>query len=544
MSRKESLGSKYFLTLIFASVLLSLFGILSHNAFADQVVSTIPVGNEPVGIGVNPNTNMIYVANGLSGSVSVINIITNTVTNTIPVGSYPAGIGVDPNTNKIYVADYKDGIDVIDGSTNSVVNTIPDGSNPASIAINLNTNKIYVANHADNTVYVIDGSTNSVVSTVSVGSNPNYVSVNPNANRIYVANLGGNTVSVIDGSTNSVISTIPVGGFVGPNGVGVNPNTNRIYATSAGGNIVSLIDGSTNSVVTTISVGKNPTTAVVNSNTNRVYVTNSGDGTVSVIDGSTNSVVGTVSVGNQPYDVGINPNTNRIYIVNAGGGTVSVIDGNPTQSLPQAPTNLAANTVSSSQINLSWSAPSKDGNSQITGYMIQRSTDNGTTWSTAVSNTGSNGTTYSDTGLAHSTTYSYRVSTINGIGTSPPSNVASVTTFNVTPSSPTSLTATGKITHIDLTWITPSDNGGTPILGYIIQRSTDNGATWSTIVSDTNSTGTTYTDSHLIPVKVYTYRVSAMNSVGTSDSSNTVSTKPLSIPHLVSVADKDETHFK
>jgi len=115
---------------------------------------------------------------------------------------------------------------------------------------------------------------------------------------------------------------------------------------------------------------------------------------------------------------------------------------------------------------------------------------------------------------------------------------------NTVPSSPTNLTATGKMTHIDLIWTAPSDNGGTPILGYIIQRSTDNGTTWSTIVSNTNSTGTAYTDSHLIPVKVYTYRVSAINSVGTSDPSNIVSIKPLSKPHPVSESKTDEIHSK
>src|SRR6185437_9599809 len=83
---------------------------------------------------------------------------------------------------------------------------------------------------------------------------------------------------------------------------------------------------------------------------------------------------------------------------------------------------------SSSQINLSWIAPNNNGGSAITGYDIERSTDNGSTWSTVQSNTGSAATTYSDTGLAPSTNYTYRVSAINSVGTSQPSNTASATT--------------------------------------------------------------------------------------------------------------------
>jgi hypothetical protein len=92
---------------------------------------------------------------------------------------------------------------------------------------------------------------------------------------------------------------------------------------------------------------------------------------------------------------------------------------------PQLPTGLGATTSSSTQINLSWTAPANNGGSAITGYKIERSANGGTTWS-LVANTGT--TTYSDTGLASSTTYTYRVSAINAIGTSSPSNTASAIT--------------------------------------------------------------------------------------------------------------------
>src|SRR5207245_8195308 len=115
--------------------------------------------------------------------------------------------------------------------------------------------------------------------------------------------------------------------------------------------------------------------------------------------------------------------------LDTGSGTIA--------TAPQPPTGLAA-TISSSQINLSWFAPSNNGSSAITGYKIDRSTDSGTTWSALVSNTGSTGTTYSNTGLASSTTYSYRVSAINSVGTSSPSNTVSATTSSTSTPPPTS----------------------------------------------------------------------------------------------------------
>src|SRR5207245_8315963 len=80
-------------------------------------------------------------------------------------------------------------------------------------------------------------------------------------------------------------------------------------------------------------------------------------------------------------------------------------------SLVPPPTNVTATAVSSSEIDLSWTAPTAIG-LVVTGYEIDRSTNGGLNWNQLVADTGSTATTYSDTGLAHSTLYSYRVRTI------------------------------------------------------------------------------------------------------------------------------------
>src|SRR5437867_6143423 len=197
---------------------------------------------------------------------------------------------------------------------------------------------------------------------------------------------------------------------------------------------------------------------------------------------------------------------------------------------PSPPTGLAATTVSSSQINLSWTAPADNGGSAMTGYKIERSTDGGSTWSTLVANTGSTATSYSDTVLTHTTTYTYRVSSINAVGTSSPSNTASATTLAVAPASPTGLTATAaSSSQIGLTWTAPADNGGSAITGYKIERSTNSGTNWTTLVANTGSTATTYSDTGLAHGTTYTYRVSAINSIGTSSSSSITSATTLAV---------------
>jgi hypothetical protein len=82
---------------------------------------------------------------------------------------------------------------------------------------------------------------------------------------------------------------------------------------------------------------------------------------------------------------------------------------------PVAPTGLAATAVSSTTINLTWSAPA----GTVTGYRIYRGS----------SLVGSSlATYYSDTGLTPSTAYTYSVYALNGSQISGPSNAASATT--------------------------------------------------------------------------------------------------------------------
>jgi len=205
----------------------------------------------------------------------------------------------------------------------------------------------------------------------------------------------------------------------------------------------------------------------------------------------------------------------------------------------QPPTNLTARAVSSSEIHLSWTAPSDLGGLLLTGYKIQRSTDGGSSWSTLVSNTGSTATTYSDTGLAPNTTYTYRVFAITTFVTSSPSNMASATTMAppaVVPSPPTGLAATAiSSSQINLSWTAPTNNGGSAITGYKIERSTNGGSTWSTIVANTGSTGTTYSNTGLVSSTSYSYRVSAINSVGTSSPSNMASATTNQESHTITL---------
>ena len=100
--------------------------------------------------------------------------------------------------------------------------------------------------------------------------------------------------------------------------------------------------------------------------------------------------------------------------------------------VPENPSELKANVISSSKIDLSWTAPDDgdDNNAAITGYKIEMRTLTDTTYQTLVTDTKSTDTKYSHTGLESDTDYFYRVYAINSEGTSDPSSEDSTRTLD------------------------------------------------------------------------------------------------------------------
>jgi uncharacterized repeat protein (TIGR01451 family) len=90
----------------------------------------------------------------------------------------------------------------------------------------------------------------------------------------------------------------------------------------------------------------------------------------------------------------------------------------------QAPSNLTATAVSSSQINLKW----QDNSGSETHFQVQRKTGFWGTWS-IIATLGANTGSFAKTGLAAKTTYYYRIRACNTAGCSAWSNGASATTL-------------------------------------------------------------------------------------------------------------------
>lgn len=238
-------------------------------------------------------------------------------------------------------------------------------------------------------------------------------------------------------------------------------------------------------------------------------------------------------------DAGLMAGTSYSYAVDAFDAagnlsTQSAIVSTSTLSdttAPSVPTSLSVTPVSSSQVNLSWSASAD--NVGVTGYKVYRGgVQVGTT----------SATSFSDTGLTASTAYSYTVSAYDAAGNvSAQSGIVSATTLassstdTTPPSVPIGLIATPvSASQINLAWTASTDNVG--VAGYTIYR---NGS------SIGSTAATSFSDTGLAPSIGYTYTVAAYDAAGNmSSQSGSVSattlatgsvTSPVSVPPTVDI---------
>ena len=229
-------------------------------------------------------------------------------------------------------------------------------------------------------------------------------------------------------------------------------------------------------------------------------------------------------------DTGLPGGTTRHYRVSAinsnGAGAASNVAGTTTgTSVPGAPTSLTATASGTARINLSWTAPARDGGTPLTGYRIEESPDGTSSWTDLVTDTTNTRTTYSHAGLSGGTTRHYRVSAINSNGAGAPSSVDSATTGTSVPGAPTALSARASgTTQVDLSWTAPASDGGSPVTGYRIEESPNGNSSWTTLVATTGSPATTYSRTGLPSGATRHYRVSAVNTNGAGAPSNTAST--------------------
>jgi hypothetical protein len=212
--------------------------------------------------------------------------------------------------------------------------------------------------------------------------------------------------------------------------------------------------------------------------------------------------------------------TFKVVAVNAVGSSAPSAPSSSVTPVttPSAPTALAVVTNGGTYIILSFTAPSQPGGYPITNYKV--STDNGTSFTALDPEDILSPITI--TGLTVATAYNIKLLAVNDAGDGSESAMLPVTTITPTaPGAPTInyvLPGNGEV----YVYFSRNSTGGIPS-NY--EFSTDGGATYTEI--DPADTISPFNITGLTNGTTYNVRARALNGVGTSDGSNTVSVTPV-----------------
>jgi len=214
---------------------------------------------------------------------------------------------------------------------------------------------------------------------------------------------------------------------------------------------------------------------------------------------------------NSMVDTGLAPYTSYTYTAATSDSQANQSQSDPvtgtTYAYPVISTFSAA-PVSSTAIQLTWSATNTNGGGTGLTYTVVRGT-------TPVSGCNASGCT--DTGLQAGTPYTYTLTARNGVDAV--TATASGRTYPLPVISVTATAASG--TSISLTWSTDDTGGPAGTITYDVMRG-------STLLA-TRTTATSYVDNGLSPNVTYTYTVTAYDSAqdsGTGSASATTSAIP------------------
>jgi YVTN family beta-propeller protein len=156
-----------------------------------QVTGRLGIGLDANGLAIERTGSRLYVSNQSDGTVSEVDLTTNTVARTLTVGGHPQELVLSPGGTLLFVADETGSIQVWslrDGSKRGDI-AVPGGA--FAMAVSPDWRQLYVTSAQGGAVYLLDWKTGAVLKTVTTGGTPRRIAFAANGAMAVVANEGG-----------------------------------------------------------------------------------------------------------------------------------------------------------------------------------------------------------------------------------------------------------------------------------------------------------------------------------------------------------------
>ncbi len=303
---------------------------------------------------------VLVVTNMLSNSVSLVSVANRTVLAEIPVGRDPRTVAVTPDSTRAVVVNRGDGtLTVLDLQSQSAISTIPVGALPYGLVLADNT-LAYVAVQGEGRVALVDLTRGLVSGQIVTGGSPAALALW--GDFLYVTHLWSGELSLIYLPQGRVVSTISTGADSGLSpAIELDVGRGLAYLAQTRSNAddsALTFDTTVFPVVNVINLsGLNmqrrtrialdtadrpvnmPFALALDRFQQRLYVANAGTNNISVIDLSTGLALANIPVGANPRGLLLNRDFTQLYVHNALDATISIVQLNSQQEVALVPTS-------------------------------------------------------------------------------------------------------------------------------------------------------------------------------------------------------------
>jgi YVTN family beta-propeller protein len=266
-----------------------------------------------------------YVTNGISGTVTVLDVVNVRVDREIQTGLNPVAVIASPARNEVYVVNSgategQGTVTVINAEKNSIAATIPVRRQPVSIDLDPSDKLAYVANSGSNNISVVDLKARREIAAIGVGDDPVAARISPNGESLVVANRGGNSVTVVDPVARRVRAVFE--GCPGASNVVILPDSSKAFvACSAGHQVMAIAlarpkddPPEPDRLETLMDVGREPVFLALKPDGGEFFSCNSISNSISEVSTPTNDVGGAILMGDDPVYGLVSRDNSLIYV--------------------------------------------------------------------------------------------------------------------------------------------------------------------------------------------------------------------------------------
>lgn len=173
----------------------------------------------------HPNKSLLYISNIKSGSVSVIDIQSDSLVKIIPFANKVEGIDISSDGSELWVTDIEENlIYVIDTETYETLHTLITGREPLRLKFSTDGKHCLVSNATAGTISVYDSKAKELITTINIPGKKNILEkilyhtprpvgilMHPNGLYAFVSNFTAGRVEVIDMNSFTIVGSIKVG---------------------------------------------------------------------------------------------------------------------------------------------------------------------------------------------------------------------------------------------------------------------------------------------------------------------------------------------